>query len=215
MKLGSLARKLLGERFFPRAGRAYRSVFVDLRKVIATLPALPDGCHILDIGGGDGDVINLLLARFASARVTMIDLATNIGGSLSTTVADRVRVLPGLSLAAYAQQDAGPRPGAVIISDVIHHIPPAARPAFFGDLRNFVGDAPVKLIVKDVEPGHPLAWLGYMSDRLISGDPNVSLVSREEVSRLVRATFPKAAVRETALHQVNPPNYSLVFDLAG
>ena len=43
----------------------------------------------------------------------------------------------------------------VLVADVLHHIPPESRAAFFADLRALVRDAggQPRIIVKDVEPG--------------------------------------------------------------
>ncbi len=67
------------------------------------------------------------------------------------------------------------------------------------------------LVVKDVEPGHLRARLGYWSDRYITGDRNVSLVSRQFLVGLVRACDPAMSVSETPLHATDAPNYALAF----
>jgi hypothetical protein len=63
MSIGSMARALLGKRWFPVVGGWYRSVFVDLARVVDGLPDLPAAARVLHIGGGDGQMINILLAR--------------------------------------------------------------------------------------------------------------------------------------------------------
>ena len=67
------------------------------------------------------------------------------------------------------------------------------------------------LVVKDVEPGHPRALLGYWSDRYITRDRNVSLLSQEDLVELVRACNDAITVRETQLKAFDPPNYALAF----
>ena len=207
--IGSFARVLLGKSF-PAVGRFYRSLFVDLSKLVAALPVIPPRARILDVGGGDGEVVNELLARYPEAQVTMLDVSRAVGGALRPEFRDRVRVLPGMSLRAYAERNPEP-PDLVVITDVIHHIAPSERNGFFADLRALVGASAVTIFIKDVEPGYLRAWLSYLSDRFITGDRNVSLVSQTELRRLVLDVFPDYEVEETPLMQTDRPNYALVF----
>lgn len=209
MTIGSLARAVLGKSF-PRVGRLYRSLFADLKKVVAAVPVIPPRARILDIGGGDGEVVNELLLRYPDAQVTMIDVSRSAGGALRPELRDRVQVLPGLSVREYAGGNPGP-PDLIVITDVIHHIAPAERNGFFAELRELPGASAATIFIKDVEPGHLRAWLSYLSDRFITGDPNVALVSRAQLRRLVLDAFPGHSVEETRLMQVDSPNYALVF----
>jgi cyclopropane fatty-acyl-phospholipid synthase-like methyltransferase len=214
MSVGTLARKILGKKWFPVLGRWYRAVFVDLTKVVACLPPLPPGSHVLDIGGGDGEMINILLARNLEIDVTMLDLSSRLGSFLVPAVRPRVRLLPSTSLKTYAD---GERvfPNVVLVSDVIHHVPVQERPAFFADLRLVLGGRPTTLVVKDLEPGHFRSWLSLLADRYISGDRTVSLVSQEQVTALVAEAFPGTEVRSTKLFAIDRPNYALVFAIPG
>lgn len=214
MSIGSVTRRILGRRLFKVVGAVYRRVFVDLVEVVRTFPALPPASDVLDIGGGDGQVVNLLLARFPSIRVTMIDLATNIGTAVEARYQDRVRVLPGTSLRAFGQTSAV-KPEVFILSDVLHHIPRAQRPAFFEELAEVVGQRSATLIVKEVLPGGARSRLALLADHYISGDRNVTFLARDEVVDLVRARFPRSPVQETGLFEADAPNYSLVFSLNG
>jgi len=212
MNLGRLARAVLGERWFPVIGARYRAFFVDLEKVIDSLPPLPDQANILDVGGGDGAVLNVILRRYPNARATLIDLATNLGGSLDPERANRVTLLPGMTLREY-QAMSRPRPDLIVVSDVLHHIPPAARPGFFADLRAVIAGARTVLFVKDVEPGSWRAMAGYLADRYISRDPNVELIGERQVRDLLSDVFPAAVVRPTDLLTRDRPNYSVICDL--
>lgn len=209
MTIGSFARALLGKSF-PRVGRLYRSLFVDLTKLVAALPVIPSQARILDVGGGDGEVVNELLARYPEAQVTMLDVSRTVGGALRPEFRDRVRVLPGMSVHAYAESNPE-RPDLVVITDVIHHIAPSERKGFFAELRDLIGTSAVTIFIKDVEPGHLRARLSYLSDRFITGDRNVALISQMELRRLVLDAFPGYEVEETPLMQTDRPNYALVF----
>jgi 2-polyprenyl-3-methyl-5-hydroxy-6-metoxy-1,4-benzoquinol methylase len=210
MSIGSMARAVLGDRWFPVVGRYYRAVFVDLEKVVDSFPVPAPGWSVLDVGGGDGELINVFLARHAQARVTMIDLKRRLGNAIRPALRDRVEILPSTSIRDLVQRG-HPPPDMVILSDVVHHIPVAARSAFFGDLSDLIGQHQAALVIKDIAPGTPRAALAYLTDRYISGDRTVQQTSQGALVDLVRSIFPESEHRSTNLIEVDPPNYSLIF----
>jgi cyclopropane fatty-acyl-phospholipid synthase-like methyltransferase len=214
MSIGTLARAVLGQKWFPLFGGWYRAVFVDLKKVVDCLPPLPAGSHVLDVGGGDGEMINMILPRYPGVEITMLDLSPRLGSLLSPESRKRVRLLASTSLRDYAQTEHR-FPDLVLVSDVIHHVPVEDRCAFLSDLRLVLGGHATTLVVKDLEPGHFRSILSLLADRYISGDRKVSLVSRDSVTALVKATFPSAEVRSTKLFDIDRPNYALVFTIDG
>ena len=213
MSPGPLLRRLLGDRWFPILGRLYRRVFVDLRKVVEGFPEVAEGGHILDVGAGDGELMNLLLPLNPGATATLIDVAPQVGGWLRADLRDRVEALPETSVAAYAKRK---RPvDLVILSDVVHHVPLPERPGLLADLRELLGGRAAKLVVKEVEPGSWRAQIYYLADRFITGDRNVHFIRRDEVRQLVQSALPDAACQETDLYRRNPPNYCLIFSVPG
>jgi 2-polyprenyl-3-methyl-5-hydroxy-6-metoxy-1,4-benzoquinol methylase len=195
---------------FRRVGRAYRSIFVNLDRVARTSAQfIPTGAFVLDIGGGDGEPLNHLLALRSDIRVAMIDLSPNIGGFIEDAFRSRVTVLPGTSIRTYIASGAR-QPDVVLISDVLHHVPLDDRDAFMSDLRDLAGAKPdATIIIKDVEPGGVRSTLGYLADRFISGDPGVSLISRRELEAHLTAMFEGPTIH-TPLYDLDPPNYALV-----
>jgi cyclopropane fatty-acyl-phospholipid synthase-like methyltransferase len=214
MSVGSLARKLLGRRLFPVIARGYRAVFVDMVKVADSFPAVSPGTRVLDIGGGDGELLNILLARHPELRVTMIDLNSTLGTALRPEFRDRVEVLPRTSIRQLAALGRPP-PQVIIISDVVHHIPVEYRVSFFEDVRDLLAGHTAMLVVKDVEPGTFRAQLSWLADRYVSGDRNVHLIGARELEALLGRIFPGARCEPTDLVKRDSPNYCLHVTVPG
>jgi hypothetical protein len=212
MGLGTLIRHFLGPRLARRAGAYYRAIYVDLAKVAVALAAvIPRDAHLLDVGGGDGQPINHLLALRPDLTITTLDPAPVVGQWIDSRYDDRVKRLPRTSLAEFV---ACPHrlPDVILIADVMHHIPKSARHDFLDSVRVLVDRAPgLIIIVKDVEPGHWRAALGFWSDRHLTGDRNVSLISREDVTRLFEEVLGPLHREDTDLFKKDVPNYAIVF----
>jgi hypothetical protein len=210
--LGAAVRGLVGPRWAHRLGRCYRAIFVDLTKEAAALASvIPPDAHLLDVGGGDGEPLNHLLALRRDLRITTLDPGPLVGQWIEERFADRVVRLPRTSLADYLEHSRD-APDALVMADVMHHIPEDARPAFLASVRELLERAPrLRIIVKDVEPGHWRALLGYWSDRYVTGDRRVSPISRERLTRLFAAELGRLQCEDTALFEVDRPNYALVF----
>jgi hypothetical protein len=212
MALGSAIRSLLGVRLARRVGRRYRMIFVDLAKEAAALSAvLPRDAHLLDIGGGDGEPLNCLLALRSDLRITTLDLKPEVGEWIEARFAPRVTRLARTSLADYLAAG-GPDPDALLIADVLHHIPVAERAGFLGSVRALLERVPdLRIIIKDVEPGSWRAILGFWSDRYITGDLDVSLIARENLAHLMEEQLGPLHREDTSLFETDPPNYAITF----
>jgi hypothetical protein len=209
MSLGRVVRILLGP-LFPAVGRVYRRLFVDLDEVAAAFPTLRPGSTVLDVGGGDGAVIDRVLARQPSLYVVMFDIAPRIGFMIHPSRRDRVRCFPSTPVSAFSAIQDIPIDIA-IVSDVLHHVPAHKRLALLQDVMSAFGVRPRCLVVKDVEPTGWLATLGLFSDRYISGDRGTSLLRQDEVVRLVHEIDPALTVHHTDLFSRDAPNYAIVF----
>jgi 2-polyprenyl-3-methyl-5-hydroxy-6-metoxy-1,4-benzoquinol methylase len=211
MSVGQAARRVLGDRNFQRAGEVYRRVFVDLDDVVDCLPEMGETARVLDIGGGDGAVVNRLVERRAVGEVTMLDLSATLGGWLTDEARRRTRVMPETSVRDYVDM----REQAVdfvLLSDVLHHIPPSARPEFFNDLTDLLRSSPgATLVVKDIDPSGWRGRLAFAADRYISGDRTVSAVPREVMPGLIRDGIARGSCIETDLYHRDSPNYCYVF----
>jgi hypothetical protein len=212
MAIGPAIRRFLGPRLARRAGRWYRAIYVDLGKEAAALAAaIPSRAHLLDIGGGDGEPLNHLLSLRPDLRVTTLDPGTVVGQWIDARFDGQVTRLPGTSLAEYLA-GGRPDPDAILIADVMHHIPKSARTSFLDSVGPLLERVPqLRIIVKDVEPGHWRALLGYWSDRYITGDRDVNPISREEVAFLFQQTLGPLRREDTGLFEADRPNYAVSF----
>lgn len=206
MKVGPAVRNLLPTSAERKASRLYRSVFVDLAKVAVVLsPTLPANAFVLDIGGGDGDLLNHVLEMRPDVRVAMVDIADSVGKFLNPRYSGRVELYPGTAIEDHILEFAG-RYDAALISDVMHHIPEGRRAGFLLSVAKALRPG-AQMLVKDVQPGHPIARLGLFCDKYLSGDRGVALISAEQLCELSRAALAQHTAREIGLLKVDRPNY--------
>jgi 2-polyprenyl-3-methyl-5-hydroxy-6-metoxy-1,4-benzoquinol methylase len=215
MGIGKIVRKILGNKLFAAVARVYRRFFLDINKLTDTLNAIiPANAKILDIGGGDGEVVNRLLELRKDLSVTMIDLSASIGKSLSHEFMNRIRLMPGTSIKEFGNRN-DIEFNTIIISDVIHHVPVSMREQFFTDIREVCNrrNQTVIIIIKEFHPGSFKSWLGYISDRYISGDKNVCFISEAELQSQLSKVFKNVNFLPTDLFVVNKPNYAFYFSI--
>jgi hypothetical protein len=211
MALGPLIRRCLGPRLARRAGERYRTIYVDLAKVAAALGAvIPRNGHLLDVGGGDGQPLNHLLSIRPDLTITTLDPAPMVGQWIDSRYEDKVKRLPRTNLAEFVASPHA-HPDVILIADVMHHIPTSARHKFLDSVGVLLERVPkLRIIVKDVEPGHWRARLGFWSDRYVTGDRNVSLISRNDVTRLFEEVLGPLQREDTDLFKDDCPNYAIV-----
>lgn len=206
MAIGAAVRRCLPGKIERIAADLYRGVFVDLDKVAECLSAeLPVGIRLLDIGGGDGGLLNRLLVMREDIFVDMVDIAEQVGNLLRPELESRVLRFPRTRLEQYAGTHAG-RYAAILISDVLHHIPPQERIGFLKSMRVCLQQGGMALI-KDVQPGHAIATLGLYCDRYLSGDRGATLISMQALRDLLGEASAMRDFREVGLYSIDKPNY--------
>jgi len=212
MALGPTVRHLLGPRLAYIASRRYRAIFVDLDALAnAIAPWIPSNAHLLDVGGGDGDALNYLLAQRPDLTVTTLDTAPVVGQYIATHFEAQVIRLPKTTLADYLRRDL-PDPNVVLLSDVMHHVRPAERPSLIHCLATLLDRAPnLKIIIKDIEPGTWRASLARWTDYYITGDKNVSPIARNELVALISGQLGPIRCEESDLYRIDSPNYAIAF----
>ena len=196
---GRLARAFLGSQFHI-AGHLYRRIFVDMDKVVdCIVDQLPSEAHVLDIGGGDGYVADMLLAKRPDIRVTMIDIATDIGSFIRPEYKERVTICAQTELSAIDGEF-----DAFTIADVIHHVPEYARAAFLSSVSGAAQRTRCsRIIIKDIQPGKLRALLALWGDLYITGDRDVSPIRMEDIAL--------PGFRRTFANMPDYPNYCLTF----
>lgn len=209
MPVGATARRVLGPAF-PAIGAAYRRVFVDVRKVAAAIPNLGPEAILLDVGGGDGAILNHLLDIQPALRVVAVDLAGDIGQMIRADLADRVELRPQTSVADWVAED-HPAVTAAFLSDVLHHVPRDQHEGLVADIVAAFRGRPVTLIIKDIIPAGTRSKAAFLADWYISGDRAARPISPVELVDLVGRVLPGATVEVTGLSRVDYPNYCLVF----
>lgn len=214
MSIGAIFRLIFGNKFH-LIGNIYRSIFVDLNAVAECISDfIPKNSTIIDIGGGDGAMLNHLFFYRKDIRVHLLDLNSNIGGAVKDEFLSRIELHPSTNMKSFKIYQSI-NPTVVLISDVIHHVKPKDRKEFFDDLKSTISSNRVeKVIIKDIEPGYFRSGLSFLADKYISGDSTVSLVSKNNIIEFMEDAFiGKLDVEETDLFKVDTPNYALVFNI--
>lgn len=210
MTIGSFVRGLLGGRE-RQVAALYRRVFVDLSSTTRKIEtSIPQGAKVVDIGGGDGEALNFLLAARPDLTVIMLDPSPRAGVYLNACFQSRVRIVEATSLEQYAADfsDAG----AVLVSDVVHHVPKDRRIAFLRKAASLLATDGV-LIVKEFAPGGVVSRLGLWSDHYISGEHQVEFMRPDELRALVSNSTGMSGGDEL-LGPAEHPNYAIAFRTA-
>lgn len=191
MGIGALVRRAFGphER---RISELYRSMFVDLDALIASIRANVDApAELLEIGCGDGLVTERLAVGFPNTALTGIDICAE-PGRLYRGDRSRARFLRS------SPQDLsvtdGERYQLVIISDVLHHVPRPDRALFLSSAARLMATGGTLMLKDWARELTPAYMLGYLSDRLITGE-RVSFLSESQLRSLVQHNFGSGAIR--------------------
>lgn len=186
MSIGPTVRRMLGPIEAPISS-LYRSMFINVGELGRAIDAVPFGSRVLEVGVGDGMIASQIIERRPDASVLGIDLAENPG---SLFEGDRSRVeFRTISTSDLLAERPAPF-DAVVIADVLHHVPPSLRPGLLDDVAMLLSDDGVVLVKDTVVVKSPGYWMGRFSDRWITGDRNVSFLREADLKRLVADNVP-------------------------
>ena len=181
MSIGPTVRRMLGPIEAPISS-AYRSMFINIGDLGEAMTAVPFGPRVLEVGVGDGMIASQIIGRRPDATVLGIDLAENPG---SLFEGDHQRVeFRSISTSELRSENPGTF-DAIIIADVLHHVPPAIRPALLADVSELLADDGVLLVKESVVVKSPGYWMGKFSDLYITGDRNVSYLREDDLHQLI------------------------------
>ncbi len=194
MPLGPIIRKMFGP-YEHQIGDMYRSLFVDLDAFVDQMLAWkPTAARILEVGCGEGAVTERLRVKYPDASITAIDVSPRVG-RLYRGSAHGVQFVR-----CTAQDIAAARPGEfdlVVLADVLHHVPVESRAGIFEAIKVALEPRGV-FVFKDWERTcTPIHWLGYASDRWLTGD-RIRYMSRVEMRERLTHSFGAAALADEA-----------------
>jgi len=157
-------------------------MFINVGDLGEAIVNVPFGSRVLEVGVGDGMIASQIISRRPDATVLGIDLAENPG---SLFEGDRSRVqFRSVSTSDLLAEKPAPF-DAVVIADVLHHVPPSMRPALLADVSALLAEDGVLLVKETVVVSSPGYWMGKFSDRFITGDRNVSFLREADLKQLV------------------------------
>lgn len=186
MSIGSAVRSLFGPAE-PLVARAYRRIFLDVEALARSVAGAGAPGRLLEVGAGEGQFTEALARVLPETEILGVDLTPRVG-RLYRGPRERVTfaVRPVEEVAA---EHAG-RFDLVVVCDVLHHVPPAARAAFLETCGRCVAPGGT-LVLKDWEriatPIHALAWF---SDRYVTQDRIAYLTAPELRTALTEAFGP-------------------------
>ncbi|HEY7858785.1 MAG TPA: class I SAM-dependent methyltransferase [Candidatus Nanopelagicales bacterium] len=188
MPLGSSVRGLLG-RYEPAAIRLYRGRFIDLDALAATIASVaPDSMRVLEIGCGDGAMMESLQRQLPATSMLGIDPGVPTPGRMFD--GDRTRVTFEESLTSDLIARGEPPFDLVLLVDVLHHVADVDRQTVLDDAATLTAPGGT-LIVKEWEAGKGLGnRLAFVADRYVSGDVTVRFMRRDEMQALVDNAVP-------------------------
>jgi len=185
MSIGAAVRRAFGP-YERHISELWRAMFVNVDEWTRTCRRwVPDARRILEIGCGEGYSTDRLVALWPEARIDAIDIAATIG-RLYAGPPGRVNFR-----IAFAEDLAREQPGAydlIILSDVLHHVPLAARESLLRSAQALLAPGGT-LAFKDWHRNRaPVYYAAWAADRWLTGD-RIAYLTRAEARKLMAGVF--------------------------
>jgi 2-polyprenyl-3-methyl-5-hydroxy-6-metoxy-1,4-benzoquinol methylase len=190
MKIGPSIRRIFGP-YERNIAEAYRSIYIDIDAFVElTREWKPTANNILEVGCGEGAVTERLNGAYPDAKITAIDISPRIG-RLYRGLLENVRFAQ-CGVQEIAETESG-QYDLVVLSDVLHHVPPAYRQGLLDAIRTALAPAGT-FVFKDWQRNHsPIHWLCYASDRWLTGD-QINYMTRDEMREHLALSFGEASI---------------------
>lgn len=169
MGIGTLIRHAAGP-LEPALTRAYRGFFFNLPGFADRLSAfdlLPHQGRMIEIGCGEGALLGLMVRRRPDAELLGADPGPHVGRSLRNSLAC-VTVLRGDATALRTTHRG--LADLVVLCDVLHHIDACRRRETIAAAADLLRPGGHLVIKEWMHTRSPIFWLGWISDRFITGD---------------------------------------------
>jgi SAM-dependent methyltransferase len=184
MALGTRVRGMLGPLERPIAD-LYRRYFVDLRTLAAQIREAAEASNILEVGCGEGSLVEQLKRHFPGSAITGIDITPRIGRLYH---GDRANVTFRQATIDRIAKESPAAFDLVILADVLHHVPVRTRVDLLAGIRDALREGGT-LVLKDWKRAANLAHLlCWISDRWISGE-RVQFFGPGELPALIERVF--------------------------
>jgi 2-polyprenyl-3-methyl-5-hydroxy-6-metoxy-1,4-benzoquinol methylase len=203
MGIGRRVRRMFG-RHERAVSDAYRGVFIDLDEFTHGVKAqVPSPDRVLEIGCGEGMVIERLATLYPRAHLTGIDICPE-PGRLFRGDAKRVRLL---RTSAGELSETEPRSyELVVIADVIHHVPIDDRIPLLRSAVDLVAPGGIVVFKEWLREPSAICLASYLIERIITGD-RVHYLREHELRSLATSVFGPESIR-TQFH-ISPWNCNL------
>jgi|ERR1700677_1375415 2-polyprenyl-3-methyl-5-hydroxy-6-metoxy-1,4-benzoquinol methylase len=190
---GARVRRLFGP-YEHTVAETYRRIFVNLDEFAARTHAwVPRAAKILEVGCGEGAMTERLVRAYPDAFVTAIDITPKVGRLFrgpASSVTFRQETVEELARREPAGFD------LVVLADVIHHVPAAARHSLIEAIRQAMAPNG-SLVFKDwIVSSSPIHLLSLMSDRYLTGD-DVAYPTMAVLDAMLAGVFGPGKIRQT------------------
>ena len=195
--IGSRVGRLLGSRLERFAVDRYRRLFVDLEALAGIIAGLGTYATLIEVGCGEGALMTHLTEALGPDTSALgIDIAPNPGGGY-TGRADNVTFRQASAAEVAAD---GHRFELVVVSDVLHYVPPDDRRRFLESCRQLLAPNGT-IVVKDWVRRRNFAHLAARgSDRFISGHKGIQYYTEDELRAVFEVVYCSTGTRPFASH---------------
>jgi 2-polyprenyl-6-hydroxyphenyl methylase/3-demethylubiquinone-9 3-methyltransferase len=170
----------------------YRRIYVNLDAFSEEMSRRIDACHILEVGCGEGMLTARLHKTFPAARIVGLDISDRVG-RLFPEIPGNVIFLNRTVQSVISEYNQFF--DLIVICDVLHHVPVNQRASLLQSVRQLLSPGGSVFIKEWQRKWNVIYWLGYASDRWVTGD-RISYLRKVELRELIATSFGRNAIME-------------------